>query len=335
MALLTPEMVHIDQPLTNLTIAYLQSTTGFIADRVFPRVPVSKQTDKFYVYNRADFNRTGNVQQRAPRTKSPRIGMGLSQDNYTTKVYSLSTDFDFQTLANEDTALNIRQAGVEMLTMQLLIDKEIKWADAYFKASVWDTEYDGVSGTPGAGEVKQWSDYAASTPILDVTNAKRAVQLKSGGFKPNVMVMGKEVRDVLINHPDFIDRINGGATTVNPALVTDMMIAQVFGVEEVLVMEAVKNVSPEGVAESNAFIGGKSVALLYRPQAPGLMVPAAGYTFTWAELDNASGYGIDIRSYSGDFLRVEGIAEMLEANMAYDHKVIGSELGAFFATIVA
>jgi len=335
MAQLTPEMVHIDQPLTNLTIAYLQSTTGFVADRVFPRVPVMKKTDKFYVYDRENFNRTGNVQQRAPRTKAPRVGMTLSQDSYTTSVFSLSTDFDFETLANEDAALNIRQAGVEMLTMQLLIDKEIKWADAYFAASIWGTEYTGVASTPSSGEVYQWSDYTNSTPIQDVTTAMRAVQLKSGGFKPNVMVMGKEVRDVLIHHPDFIDRINGGATAINPALITDQMIAQIFGVEEVMVMEAVKNTAKEGLTESNSFIGGKQVLLVYRPQSPGLMVPAAGYTFTWAELDNASGFGIDVRSYTGDFLRVEGIAEMLEANMAYDHKVIGDDLGCFFASIVA
>ena len=68
MPMLTPSAVHIDQPLTNLTIAYLQNTTGFIADKVFPNVPVSKLTDKYYIYNREDFNRSGNVKPLAPRT---------------------------------------------------------------------------------------------------------------------------------------------------------------------------------------------------------------------------------------------------------------------------
>ena len=42
MAQLTSGAVHIDAPLTNLTVAFVQDATGFIADKVFPRVPVDK-----------------------------------------------------------------------------------------------------------------------------------------------------------------------------------------------------------------------------------------------------------------------------------------------------
>ena len=108
MAMLTPSSVHVDQPLTNLTIAYLQDQAGFIADKVFPRVAVSNKTNKYYIYNRADFNRAGQVQLRAPRTKAPVVGMSLSLDTYSADVYSLATNFDFETLANEDTDLNIQ-----------------------------------------------------------------------------------------------------------------------------------------------------------------------------------------------------------------------------------
>ncbi|RPJ57248.1 MAG: hypothetical protein EHM12_09395, partial [Dehalococcoidia bacterium] len=197
MAMLTPSAVHIDAPLTNLTIAFLQDANGFIADRVFPKVSVAKKTDKYYIYNRADFNRVGQVQARAPRTQAPRVGMTLSQDTYSADVFSLATDFDFDTLANEDAALDIRSAGAQMLTHQLLIDREIKWATSYFGASIWGTDWAGVAGSPSTNQVRQWSDYTNSTPIQDVTNIMRTMQLKSGGFKPNVMVVGKEVRDAL------------------------------------------------------------------------------------------------------------------------------------------
>lgn len=335
MALLSPSAVHIDAPLTNLTIAFVQETTGFIADRVFPKVPVTKKTDKYYIYDRAQFNRTGEVKARAPRTQAPRIGMTLSTDTYSTDVFSLATDFDFETLANEDAALDVRSAAASMLTSQLLIDREIKWASTYFTGGVWTTDWDGVAGAPGANQVRQWSDYTNSTPIQDVTTIKRTVQLKSGGFKPNVMVVGKEVRDTLINHPDILVRLNGGATVTNTALVTDAKLAEIFDVEEFLVMETVKNAGLEGLTESNAFIGGKAVAFYYRPRAAGLMIPSAGYIFTWDELENASGHGISIKSYTGDYLAIDGIAEVLEANMAYDHKVVSADLGAFIDTVIA
>ena len=334
MPMLTPSAVHVDAPLTNLTVAYLQDQNGFIADKVFPRVPVDKKTNKYYIYNRADFNRTGQVQLRAPRTKAPVVGMSLSQDTYSADVYSLATNFDFETLANADAALNIRSAGAQMLTYQLLIDREIKWATKYFSASVWGTDWAGISSAPSTNQVRQWSDYTNSTPIQDVTAIMQTVQLKSGGFKPNVMVVGKQVRDKLINHPDILGRLNGGATATNTALVTDAKLAEIFGVEEFLVMETVKNTAAEGLTESNAFIGGKAAAFFYRPRAAGLMVPSAGYTFTWSE-DNASGFGIDIRSFTGDFLRVEGVAELLEANLAYDMKVVSTDLGGFITTVIA
>lgn len=335
MAMLTPSSVHIDAPLTNLTIAFLQDANGFIADRVFPKVGVSKKTDKYYIYNRADFNRTGQVQPRAPRTQAPRVGMTLSQDTYSAEVFSLATDFDFETLANEDAALDIRSAGAQMLTHQLLIDREIKWANTYFAGGVWGTDWDGVASSPSTGQVIQWSNYSTSTPIQDVTNIMRTVQLKSGGFKPNVMVVGKEVRDILVNHPTILARLNGGATVTNTALVTDAKLAEIFGVEEFMVMETVKNTAAEGLTESNAFIGGKLAGFYYRPRSSGLMIPSAGYTFTWDDLENASGHGITIKSYRGDYLAIDGVAEVLEANLAYDHKVVSADLGAVIDSVIA
>ena len=183
--------------------------------------------------------------------------------------------------------------------------------------------------------MRQWSDYTNSTPIQDVTNIIRTIQLRSGGFKPNVMVVGKEVRDSLVNHPTILARLNGGATVTNTALVTDAKLAEIFGVEDFLIMEAVQNTAAEGLTEANAFIGGKSVAFFYRPRAAGLMVPSAGYTFTWDDLENASGYGISIKSYRGDYLAIDGVAEVLEANMAYDQKVVATEMGGFIATVIA
>jgi hypothetical protein len=250
-------------------------------------------------------------------------------------VFSLATDFDFETLANEDAALDIRSAGAQMLTHQLLIDREIKWANTYFAGGVWGTDWDGVASSPSSVQVIQWSNYSTSTPIQDVTNIMRTVQLKSGGFKPNVMVVGKEVRDVLVNHPTILARLNGGATVTNPALVTDAKLAEIFGVEEFMVMETVKNTAAEGLTEANAFIGGKLAAFYYRPRSSGLMIPSAGYTFTWDDLENASGHGITIKSYRGDYLAIDGVAEVLEANLAYDHKVVSADLGAVIDSVIA
>lgn len=325
MPMLTPSQVHLDVPLTNLTVAYAQEASGFIADKVFGTVSVSKQSDKYYKYDREGL-RHGDVKVLAPRTEVNRVGMTLSTDNYFADVRGLGMDFDEQTLANEDTMLEIRSQGANVLMEKILIDREVRWADTFFKAGVWGTET-----TPA----NLWSDYTNSTPIVDVTNARRAMQLKSGGYKPNVMVVGKAVRDILVNHPDILSRLNGGATVTNTALITDAKLAEIFEVEQFLVMEAVYNDAKEGLADNIDFIGGKHAMLAYKPSAMGLRTPASGAIFTWDSIPGVSGLGITVESFSDDALKRQQIAEMIQVKCSDDMKVIGSDLGYFFDSVVA
>jgi len=336
MPMLTPSQVHLDAPLTNLTLAYVQSEENFIASKVFPIVDVTKQSDKYYEYNREDFNRAGNRQLLGPRTRPERVGMSLSNSNYFADVFGLETDFDDQTLANEDTALDIRSAGATMLAHNMLIDREIDWATNFFSTSVWGTEVaGGVSGSLASGEIVAWDDYTNSTPIVDVIDAKRTTHLASGGFNPNTMVLGRAVRDKLVNHPDVLARLNGGATVDNPALVTDAKLAEIFEVERLFVMNAVQNTAADGATESNSYIGGNHAMLCYTPATAGLMTPAAGLTFAWNSIPGSSFDGLTVERFSGDFLRIEQIAEVIQVKMAYDMKVVGTELGYFFKDIVS
>jgi hypothetical protein len=160
------------------------------------------------------------------------------------------------------------------------------------------------------------------------------MQLKSGGYKPNTMVVGKEVRDALINHPDILARLNGGSTVTNPALITDAKLAEIFEVENFFIMEAVKNTAVEGAAEATAFIGGKHALLCHTPSSAGLMTPAAGMTFAWNNIPGANNLGITVESFSDDALKRMQIAEHIQVKMAYDMKVVGSDLGYFFKDIV-
>ena len=326
MPLLTPSQVHIDQPLSNLTLAYVQEQTNFVADKVFPVVGVARQSDKYYIYDRANMNRAGDVKKLAPRTEVNRIGLKISNDSYYTDVYGLGMDFDEQTIANEDAMLEIRSAGAQTLVNRVLIEREQQFATTFFSAGVWTTDV-----TPA----NLWSDYTNSTPITDVTTGRRTMQLLAGGMKPNTMVIGKEVRDILVNHPDVLARLNGGATVTNTALVTDAKLAEIFEVENFFVMEAVANTAAEGLAEVNAFIGGKNALLVHTPRTSGLMTPAAGLTFAWNNIPGVSNLGITVESFSDDALKRQQVAEHIQVKMAYDMKVVGADLGYFFSAVVA
>jgi len=326
MPLLTPSAVHIDQPLSNLTLAYVQEQTNFVADKVFPVVGVQRQSDKYYIYDRANMNRSGDVKKLAPRTEVSRIGMAISNDSYYADVYGIGMDFDEQTIANEDAMLEVRAAGAQTLINRVLIEREQQFASTFFTAGAWSTDV-----TPA----NLWSDYSLSTPITDVTTARRTMQLKSGGFKPNTMVVGKEVRDILVNHPDILARLNGGATVSNTALITDAKLAEIFEVENFYVMESVANTAAEGLAEVNGFIGGKNALLVHTPRSSGLMTPAAGLTFAWNNIQGVNNLGITVESFSDDALKRQQVAEHIQVKMAYDMKIVGADLGYFFEAVVA
>ena len=61
--------VHVDAILTNISVAYLQNQDNFIADKVFPVIPVDKKSDKYFTYTKNDWFRD-EAQRRAPGTES-------------------------------------------------------------------------------------------------------------------------------------------------------------------------------------------------------------------------------------------------------------------------
>lgn len=337
--------VHVNALLTNLSLMYAQEEAAFVARRVFPIVPVTKASDRYVVYSRADFNRN-QMRKRAPSTES--AGGGYKIDNtptYSVDVWSLHKDIDDQVRANADAILNLDLEATRWLVNQSLISREVDWASNFF-GNVWTTLKTGVAAAPGANQFLQWND-ANSSPIKDVRDAKRSVQL-AGLYRPNKIVLGRPVFDALCDHPDFIDRIKYGQTPGRPARVTLDAMAGLFELDEVLVMDAILNTGPEGVGpdsggtdinagESNKFIGGasgvdgKAALLLYVPPAPGIMTPGAGYTFSWTGFFGATVAGERIKQFY--IPQIE--STRVEMDAAYAHKLVGKDLGCYFATAIA
>jgi hypothetical protein len=346
--------VHVNVPLTNLSLMYAQEEAAFVARRVFPSIPVLKASDRYYVFSRADFNRN-TMRKRAPSTESAGGGYKLDNTpNYSVDVWALHQDIDDQIRGNADAAVQLDMQATRWLVTQSLISRELDWATSFFAASLWTTDYAGVAsgsgtgtgGAPGTSQVLQWNDNA-SQPIVDVRNLKRAVQLASGGFRPNKLVLGRPVFDVLCDHPDFIDRVKYGQTAGRPAQITLDAMAALFELDEVLVMDSIYNSGPDqagpdsggaagaiNAGELNAFIGGtggKAAMLAYTPAAPGLLVPGCGYSFDWTGYFGAAQNGQRIKS----FYIPQIASTRVEIESAYQHKIVGKDLGAFVTTLIA
>lgn len=324
--------LHINQPLTNVSVAWIQNKNEYIADKVFPKVPVQKQSDLYWKYSKSEWRRT-DAAKRAPGTESKGVGYKVDTGTYFCHVYAVHKDIDDQVRANADSNFKLDAEATKFITGQLLLKRDIDWSSTFFKTGVWTTEYTGVSGTPSAGQFKQWND-DASDPINDIsTHILNFRELN--GFAPNVMVMGPHVLKALKNHPDIIDRIK----YTQKGIVTKDLIATLFDVPRIEVTYATKATVAEindtadmDAAATYSFIhNSKGMLLAYSADSPSIQTPTAGYTFTWNGYTAGNSEGIRVKNF-----RMEHIAsDRIEAEMTYDMRVIAPECGVWYNSVVA
>jgi Phage major capsid protein E len=317
--------VHIDAILTNISVAYLQNQDNFIADKVFPLVPVDKRSNKYFKYTKNDWFRD-EAQRRAGGTESAGSGYNLSTDTYSTDVFAFHKDVDDQTISNADAPLNPLREAAEFVTRRLLLRRELQFVSDYLTTSVWGTDITGVSGTPSTNQVKQWSDFANSDPLEDIEAGKETI-LSTTGFMPNTLVLGYQVFRKLKNHPDIVDRIK--YTTAN--VVDEQLLASLLNVDKVLVAKGVKATNNEGATDAYGFTFGKAAWLGYSNPNPSLLAPSAGYIFSWNGVSGGLGTSLGISQFRMEQLR----ATRVEGEMAFDNKVVATDLGYFFTSIVA
>jgi hypothetical protein len=324
--------LHVNVPLTNVSIAYMQSADSYIADKVFPKVKVKKQSDLYWKYSKSDWRRT-DVKRRAPSTETPGVGWTQTTDQYFCHVYGVHKDIDDQVRANADSNFNLDRDATEFVTNQHLLKRDIDWTASYFKTGVWATEKAGVAGVPAGAQFKQW-DQAASDPIGDV--AQWQIDFRQlTGFAPNVCVMGAYVMKALKQHPDLIDRIK----YTQKGIVSEDLIATLFDVDEMFVTYATQATGPnipdavlQDAAAAYSFIGDpKAVLFAYAPSSPSLLTPSAGYTFTWTGYLGGNSEGIKVKKFRMEHLT----SDRVEAEQTYDMHVVSNDMGLFASAAVA
>jgi hypothetical protein len=331
--------VHVNRPLTQISIAHMQKAEGFVADQVFPNISVNNQSDLYYKYDRADWSRS-QFAVRAPGTES--AGSGWKQDKgvYFADVLALHHDIADQIRGNEDSPLDADRDTTMFLSQQALIAREVTWGAKNFVTSVWKGidgttgDVTGVSAAPVGNQVRQWSDAVNADPIADIKKYSDAIMLRSA-VRPNTLTMGRQVWTQVSEHPDFVDRIKFSSSNSQPAIVSRMAAAQMWELDKVLVMDGIQAISPENplfeTGMNFQFIGGKSALLVYANPTPSIMQPSGGYTFSWGgftgagkstgENGRAKTFGVRMKKF-----RMEATAsDRVEAEMAYDQRAVTTE----------
>jgi hypothetical protein len=347
--------VHVNVPLTNISIAYIQQQQAFRAAEIFPMIPVQKMSDKYFYYTKAYWF-TNEAKVRADGAESEGTGYGIDSTNsYSCDIYALHHDLGDRVVLNADSPLNMQRDSTLFLTQKLLLAREKKWVDNFFATGIWNQgaaldDVTGVTsgnltanyGTP-ASAICYWNDYTNSTPIQDIRHYKMAMAAQTG-FVPNTLVLGPKPFETLCMHPDILERVKYGGAPGNPAVVTEQALAEVLGIERVVVPMAVMNSGAEGISAATAaadtdFLYGLNGLLCYSNPSPSLLTPSAGYTFGWTGyLMGGGGYGnaggtgwFAVRDFRIEWRR----ALRIEAEMAMDMKVVASDLGIFMSGVTS
>lgn len=323
--------VHVQAALTSISVAYLQSEDSYIADKVFPLVPVVHQADKYFKFSKDDYFRD-EAQLRADATESAGSGFNLSTGTYSAGVWAIHKDIGDQVRRNADPAIDIDVAATKFVTQRMLIRRDRFFAATFMATGKWGTDvtFSGA-GTPGTTASTYWNDDANGDPFTDIAFGQTTI-LQNTGLEANTLVLAYPVYQALRKHPLVIDRIK----YTSPAYagnITPTLLAEAFDVERVLVSKAVYNSAAQGITGSYSFIVGNNALLCHSAKAPGLWTPSAGYTFAWQGFTGLNSMGVRILQIPMPWLGASMVRT--EAEMAFDMQVVGSDLGVYFSSVLS
>ena len=326
--------VHTNRPLANLALAFLQEPSDFVALDAFPIVRVRRESDKYAVIPKGNFTRTFAA-KRAPGDPSAGGGYAVDLSNsYSCQEWAVHRKLPWRVRENADEPLNLPAMDVRFTVDQIRLALEIEWFNDHFKTGAWTTDRTGVaSGTPSATQFLRWEN-SASEPVDQVE--KFSLQMELTGLKrPNMMIVGPYAHRRLLSNASIKARLNAGANraeAVTPQIVAGKL-AELFQVKRYLVAKAKVNTAAEGQTDSMRFVASDgttdSALLLYVPDAPAMMEPAAGYTFMATESPEREGGVKGMVTRTWDELKEK--STYTESEVLLDMKLTAADCGLFLA----
>jgi hypothetical protein len=299
--------LYVDQLLTQMAIGY--KPKGMIADLLFPKVGVQKQSGMYSVFSRADVLRIETT-ARAPGTMANQITRSVSTGTYFAKNYALDYPVNIEDKANADPIFTqtILNGSVQFLVNKLALDWERRIALLCTSGSNVGSYSAISSGWLGSG----------ATPIANINTALDNVQ-GATGVRPNRIVFGDAAWRAFRRHSTVQNIIFGANNGGGYPSVEN--VKSLFEVDNILIGGAYVNTANEAQAESLSQVWGDNVLAYYAPSTPMIDEPSFGYSFRW----NAPGLAdMTVERHPYDSRRK---VEDVEVGYYQDEKITGAAYG--------
>ena len=319
--------------LTNLSMAYFQQASRYVAKALFPICPVQLSSARFYKFSKADLLRD-NVSRKPQFGKVTPAQMGQLDESYSCYVDQIIVGIDqianlnYQR-TNAPGVADPRRAKVKFIAEQMLLHQDIVFAENFFKPGVWNNEWTGGDQYIKADKTFIKFTDANGDPIVFFDDLCTEIE-QSTGRRPNRLGLGKETFNALKAHPAVLERVKFGGSSANPATVNERVLAELFGIEKVVVLSSIYNSAPIGAEEDMNFICDPKAAILaYATNTPAIDEPSAGYIFTWDMLGN--GQYMPTLQWEGE----DGThSEFIEGLFSADMKKTADDLAIFLKDCV-
>jgi hypothetical protein len=304
--------------LTGHAVKFMRNRAGFAGLRLFPIFNTALQSADYYVFDRENLLLVPENARHAPGSPFRRIRMKVSDDNFACKDYGLEAPVADTERAKYASYLAADQAAIEMLVDMILIGHEKRVRDIATNTS------NVSNASPGT----KW-DQANSDPFADVDAAKEVIR-KAIGLQANVMLISSPVKLVLKEHPKILEKIKyTGQGGIIPDAMLPNLLAQAFGVGEVIIADNVEATNQEGQTLTPADIWTDTVVMAHRRTEQNLMAPNFGRTFVWSAFSGAD--TIQAQTYRDETCE----SDVHRARHFTDEKLVGAEAGYLLTNVLA
>lgn len=257
--------VHVNAPLTNFALQL--RNRAFVAERVFPIVPVLKESDLYYTFSREELRDVET--RRAAGALAREIEWVPSTASYVAEEYALRHLLPDRIVNNADAPVRPRMNTTAKL---------MKWIMLGYEKRVQAIAQNSNNSVATVAASPKW-DGTSPTIEKDIDTAKDSVR-NNAGVEPNCILLAENVKDVVKRDSTLRDLIryviNVGEG--NRDLLVNGELPPVMFNLELIIAGAVEDTGKIGQSSTIAKIWNDAVPVFYREQSVSLDALSWGYT---------------------------------------------------------
>ena len=266
--------------LTNVSVMYRNA--AFVAEQVFPIIPVDKQSNRYPVYGIDNLRYQDD--ERRPGGLANEIQWNLSTNPYFCDGHALSMPIPDEDRENADAAIDIDTDTTINLTDKIFLAREVNLVNSLL------SNLTPVDLTAGSVTF----DNTAVDPVAYIDAQKETIAAQIG-LEPNSMLFSRPAWRAFRNNPNVLKHVYGTSAIAPDQQIDEDQAAKLLELDNIIIAKAVNVTTAEGITPvtsqyvwgaykdsgGNVLTNGALALLFYRPKSAGLRTVSLGYQFTW------------------------------------------------------